>query len=160
MPTDNMTTGEDSDARVEAILRELKDTASSKGGVSRFISEFELAEVFADRFSNVFMAEVGGAGTWYFRLAPGSEKPREAYCEARHACMRMISLLTNAGEADIDDKARLQRWRTVLNVIEIAAWDPRLAYSGWHSDDRPAESRFDFPAWARDDGPGDAEADR
>ena len=160
MTTNNLTTGEEAAARVEARLAELKDTASVKGGVSRYMSEFDLAEIFADRFSSVFMAEKGGAGTWYFRLAPGSEKPRKAYCEARHACVRMISLLTNAGEADIDDKARLQRWRTVLNVIEIASWDPRLAYSAGHSDDRPAESRFDLPSWARDDGPGDAEADR
>ena len=104
MPTDNMTKGEGSNGRIEAIFAELKDTARSKCGVSRFMSEFDLAEMFADRFSSVFMAEKGGAGTWYFRLAPGSEKPREAYCEARHACMRMISVLTNAGEADIGQR--------------------------------------------------------
>lgn len=160
MTTNNLTTGEDSAARVEARLAELKDTASVKGGVSRFMSEFDLAEIFADRFSSVFMAEKGGAGTWYFRLASGSEKPRKAYCEARHACVRMISLLTNAGEADIDDKARLQRWRTVWNVIEIASWDPRFAFSGGHLEDRAEESRLDVPSWARGADTVEGEADR
>ncbi len=155
MSTETETEGVGVEAKIEAIIAELKDAANAKGGLPRFISEFYIADVFADRFSSVFMAREGGIGRWYFRPGPGMDEPREAYREVRHAFVRMISVLTGAIEADRFDRARMERWGAVLNVLEIASWDPRLACSardlgGTHPDGggdlRSDEERLWHPA--------------
>lgn len=59
MSAENLTIQEVSEARIEAILAELKKAGNSEGGPLTGLSEFELADVFADRFRSALL---GGAG--------------------------------------------------------------------------------------------------
>lgn len=141
MPSGNRATDEDWEARVEAALAgTVSDLASAESGIPAVLSEFELARAFAERFGDVFMVRVPNTyecPSWFLRPGPGVEKPRFAHCEARHACMRMISVLASVSEAAGDDRLWLERRETVENVLDIASWDPGLRFPAGSAEDGP-----------------------
>lgn len=115
------------ESRIEVILIGLRDSVGSKNQVSLFMCEFDLAKTFVSRFAGTFMFKRSDS-SWEFRRQLGL-KPRNANFEVRHACMRMISILTAGCAASGGDRARLETRKTVENVLEIASWDPRCAFS-------------------------------
>ena len=140
MSSENLTIDEVSEARIEAILARLKDGANTMFSGPAPISEFDLADAFADLFEGAFMANSSAIHRqepkWHFRPAPGIDAPPEAHVEVRHACMRMILLLVDGSNASGSERERLQRRQAVENVLELASWDPRLSYVAGHSEDR------------------------
>lgn len=139
MPSENLATDEVREARVEAALAGIvKDMTNSESGVSAVMSEFELARAFVERFGDAFMVRVPNTyecPSWYFRPSPGVDKPQFAHCEARHACMRMISVLARVSEASGEDSLWLERRETVENVLDIASWDPGLRFREGSAED-------------------------
>ena len=140
-PSENLATDEAWEGRVEAALAGImEDMASSECGVPAVLSEFELARTFAERFADTFMVRVPNTyecPSWHFRPGPGVEKARIAHCEARHACMRMISVLARVSEASGEDSLWLERRETVENVLDIASWDPGLRFREVGAEDGP-----------------------
>ncbi|MDE0696006.1 MAG: hypothetical protein OXH76_09275 [Boseongicola sp.] len=132
MSAENLTIQEVSEARVEAILADLKKAGSSGREPLAVSSEFELADVFADRFRDAFMVKNSAAyrddPKWFYRPAPGIDKPPLAHFAVRHACKRMIFVLASADPENVQDRVWLERRKTVENVLEVASWDPRLSY--------------------------------
>lgn len=141
MSSKHLATDEVWEARVDAALAGIvTDMASSESVLPAVMSEFELARAFVERFGDAFVVRVPNTyecPNWYFRSGAGAGKPRFAHCEARHACMRMISVLANVSEASGEDRLRLERWRTVEDVLNIASWDPALLFHEGSAEDGP-----------------------
>ncbi|MXX88720.1 MAG: hypothetical protein F4213_03350 [Boseongicola sp. SB0677_bin_26] len=127
MQSTDAKTQETFESRVEVILIGIKDAVESKGGFPVFMCEFDLAKTFVNRFADTFMFSRSNP-KWHFRQNAGPGRQRFAHFEVRHACMRMISILTTGGAASGPDRARLETRKTVENVLEIASWDPRCAF--------------------------------
>ena len=115
-----------------ALAGMVTEFESSESEVPAVMSEFELARTFVERFGDAFMVRVPNntyeCPSWFFRPGPGVDSPRFAHCEARHACMRMMSVLARVSELAGEDMLWLERWETVENVLNIASWDPRVSY--------------------------------
>ena len=134
-------------ARVNGILDGIRDDVKRGGDDATVPTEAALAKIFADRFESTFMLEQCcdeteathrvAAPQWIYCFLPRVYGTSPADVQVRHACMRMISILTTGSAATEGGKLRLESAQTVDHVLEIASWDPRLNFRlAFVSDDR------------------------
>lgn len=140
-------------ARVDGCLDKIRDHVKHESSRATLPTDAALAQIFVDRFEDTFMFSRGcddidtGDRGWVYCYFPGVYRTSPAHVDARHACMRMIAILTPPGPATKEDRFRVESPQTVDNVLKIASWDPRLNF-------RPAfvtnarESHTDAPMGA------------